>query len=176
MSAGISKNHVEESISLAHVYAIAGKARMIIEKPNFDYGVDGRFASVVKYKNKLIQDGVTLPFQLKATKTIKDTDPNSDSVPYSMKREAYDRLWQRNNNGFDLPQILLVCQLATEEKHWVSSEIHQLTLQKCCYFHKFLNMPEAPSTLTIFLERKNLLTPDSLIELLDSVKNKTYSK
>lgn len=171
----ISDTHIEESISLAHVYAIAGKAGMTIETSNFDYGADGRFGTVVRYGTQLAPGGPTLPFQLKACMNIREIAGGKFS--YDMKIDAYNKLRLRNINDFEYPQILLVCSLSTDKEMWVKNDYDQMVLQKCCYFHKFLNMPEVSSTSTtvVHLEKKNLLTPDSLKKLLESVKDKSYA-
>ncbi|MBX9722621.1 MAG: DUF4365 domain-containing protein, partial [Candidatus Obscuribacterales bacterium] len=116
MTNGISENHKEESISLAHVYAIAGKAGMVVHHSNFDYGVDGTFGRVQEYKKQIIEDGYTLPFQLKACINIKEK--NSSEVTYVMKGSAYERLRIRNDElNKERPQLLLVCDLHNDNAH-----------------------------------------------------------
>jgi hypothetical protein len=50
--------HIQESLCRAHIQALAGMAGVIYEPTSsFDYGVDGRFQSVVMRGNRRISSG-----------------------------------------------------------------------------------------------------------------------
>lgn len=170
----ISPQHVEESISRAHVIAIAAIAGMVIDRPDLDYGSDGTFKTVLRFNGDLQVDGNALEYQLKASINIRDL--NETEISYSMDSTAYNKIVARNNHPFCQPIVLIICQLAEKREHWVSTDLSQLSLKNCCFYHKMLDMELTTnvSSIAVHVPKANLLTAESLKELMDSVRNRTY--
>ena len=64
----ITEQHTEESLCLAHIYALAGVAGVNYGiRKGYDYGVDGQFNEVITRGTRRVDSGFPLDFQAKAT-------------------------------------------------------------------------------------------------------------
>src|SRR6185312_5629562 len=89
----ITLQHTQESLCLAHIYALAGVAGLnwAIRKV-YDYGVDGQFNMVVERNGRRGDSGFPLDFQGKAT--IK-WELQHGSIVYDVEAKTYNDLASR---------------------------------------------------------------------------------
>lgn len=159
----ITVQHTQESLCLAHIYALAGVAGVNYAiRHVFDYGVDGQFASVLSRGGRLITTGHPLDFQAKATINWELTD---GKIVYDLEAKTYDDMVGRDTSETTLLLILLC--LPKSRTEWHEATEMATTIRHCCYWHILRGDPcGSTSTKRVFIPATNLLTPDSLKDLL----------
>lgn len=168
----ITDNHRKETLSIAYVQSLAGKAGLIIEcgKGSFDYGVDGRFSLVKIYENsdERFESGLPLLFQLKSSSNYA---MKQDFVSFTMKTNAYNKIIERNNS-ISQKLILIAFCMPKNEDEWLDVTEERLVIKNACYWYEILDKDKKPedSTIALKIPRTNLFTPAKLKELMDKVQ------
>jgi hypothetical protein len=86
----ITLQHTEECLSLAYVHALTGNAGVSLAAHRIhDYGIDGTFRSIKIVKNRRVESGFSVDFQLKAT---TDWEHKEDKVVYDLEVPSGMRL------------------------------------------------------------------------------------
>jgi len=173
----LSIQHIEESLSRAYVQAVAGRAGVIISRPEYDYGVDGEFNHIESRKstksiagqisgNRKFQSKVPVYFQLKAS---IDWTVDNQFVHYKLDVENYNDLVDHEQYGGYLVLILLC--LDPDSQKWLELTEEQLLMRKCCYWD-YLTGPKSNNRnkVTISIPRTQLLTPQALEDMFCRVK------
>ena len=89
----ITVQHTQESLCLAHIYAVAGMAGVDHALRNIhDYGVDGQFDPVIIRGNRRIVSGHPLAFQAKAT---INWDLVEGNIVYDLEAKTYHDMVSR---------------------------------------------------------------------------------
>jgi hypothetical protein len=156
---------VESEISYAYLHAVAGKASMSCkpgDRHDDSYGVDAE----VNYRG--ITDHpylrhVQLNIQLKAT--IKDTGTNEEYASYFLNGiKRFDKLRIKDSKTY---KILVVLFLPQNPEDWIKCSADELILKRCAYWTCLYGAEESTNDTgtTIYLPRKQLLTPVELIRL-----------
>jgi hypothetical protein len=160
----ITIQHTQESLSRAYIHAIAGSAGVncSIDRA-FDYGIDGTFRPVVVRGNRRIENGFPLDYQLKCT---VNWQYEGNDVAYNIKTKTYNDLVTRDPEGLGV--VLLLLCVPSERTQWAEFNEDFLTLRRCCYHALLTGDPEENenSTKKILIPRANVLTADSLTQLL----------
>ena len=93
----------------------------------------------------------------------------SDHVVYDIEAEAYNRLVFRRDNS-SIPCALVLCCLTKDQSTWISVGEDELVIRKCCYYHFIDGLDtKNSSSKRLHIPRKQLLTPESLTGLKDSL-------
>jgi hypothetical protein len=176
---GITKEHTQEGLSRAYVSAVAFSAGVNLElgKCEFDYGVDGYFKKVALIKKTIHNTGCNLEFQMKCSYAWRLDGSN---ISYPLKVGSYNSLVARmaeyRNDVPVTPKILiLMCLPDSDPDSWLTLDENTLALKKCCYFHTVegpVSNADKHSTKTIKIPKTNLLTPASILDLLERVKER----
>lgn len=164
----ITSQHVKEDLCLAHVSAISAIAGILLEKTDsHDYGIDGRFNSVVLRGRRRISTGFPLEFQAKST---INWELDGGHIVYDLESKTYNDLVSRSPAETAL--ILVLLCLPKDSAIWHSVTEDRTILQKCCYWHRCKGdpLPNENSTKRIRIPSKRVLTPDSLRDLLAAEK------
>lgn len=160
----ITQQHTQESLSRSYIHAIAGTAGVNLHVGReFDYGFDGTFRPVTVRGKRRIESGFPVDFQLKCTKNWKHEDTN---VAYSIETKTYNDLVTRDPDGIGAVLILLC--VPDDHLTWVEVSEDFIKMQHCCYYTVLSGAPvtDEESTKKILIARTNILTPDSLNDLL----------
>jgi hypothetical protein len=159
---------IEECLSRAYVYAVAGRAGVNLAGSIKDYGTDGTFREVERFNGKRLESGWSLDFQLKASIRCSFED---DSLVYDLEADTYRNLLHRRTNGAT-PIVLIVMALPPEADQWLCHSEDELLLRRCCYWW-VVDGPwsDNTSTVRIRIPRQQQLTPESLTVLLADVKS-----
>jgi Domain of unknown function (DUF4365) len=155
----ITREHTQEALSLAFVYALAGRAGLnLAPRTLYDYGIDGTFHPVKNVNGKLVQSAYPVDFQMKATTRWKHEGAD---VVYDLDADAHRILTDREP-GQALAILILLC-LPEDSAHWLVGCEEYLLLKNCCYWYRPPGPPTAnASTVRVRVPRANVLTPDSL--------------
>lgn len=162
----ITLPHTQESLCLAHIYALAGMAGVNYDVSyRYDYGVDGQFADVThRPDGRRVASGYPLDFQAKATVNWQLVDGR---IVYDLESKTYNDMVGRDVSETTLLLILLCLPQAATDWHEVISDGMTTTLRHCCYWHVLHGDPCVnASTKRIFIPAEQLLTPKTLQELL----------
>lgn len=160
----ITQQHAQESLSRSYIHAIAGSAGVNLHVGReFDYGFDGTFRPVTVRGKRRIETGFPVDFQLKCTKNWSHED---DNVAYSIETKTYNDLVTRDPDGIGAVLILLC--VPAEQVEWVEVSEDFIKLRHCCYYVILSGTPTKTedSTKKILIARTNVLTPQSLNDLL----------
>ena len=143
----------KEIMCLAHIYAIAGMARVAFSADIKDYGVDGTFRIIS---------------QAKAT---VDWKFDGDHVVYDLNARAYNNIAERAPEETTL--ILILLCLPSESEKWHEATADNTTLRNCCYWWVGGGeLTENSDSKTIRIPRSNLLTPPVLLDLLEQERQR----
>ena len=165
----LTEQHMKETICAAHIYAVAGMARVNLSaRLEFDYGVDGQFHAVVRRGDHLIPSGYPLDYQAKAT---VDWACNGSHIVYDLDARAYNNIATRPASATTLILVLLCLSKNGLVWHELSSD--QTVLRHCCYWHTFSDEgTENRSKQRVFIPKENLFTPQALAELLEAERQR----
>jgi hypothetical protein len=163
----ITVQHTQESLCLAHIYAVAGMAGVDHALRDIhDYGVDGQFDPVIIRGNRRIVSGHPLAFQAKATINWDLVDGN---IVYDLEAKTYDDMVSRTES--EVTMLLVLLCLPKNQAEWHTATPSATTIRNCCYWDILRGAPCGNvSSKRIFIPATNLLTPDSLKELLAAEK------
>ena len=157
---------IEELISVSYVSAIIARSGFSPNSVAKDYGVDLEVRRIGVHDKKRIDLGTFLELQLKAS---INWELEVEHVVYDLEADAYNRLIYRRDNS-STPCALVLCCLPRDESTWLDVCEDELRIKKCCYYY-FLEGTESGNSRTkrIRIPRSQLLTPDSLTSLKDSI-------
>ena len=134
-------------------------------QPVYDYGVDGQFSTVKRRPNgRRVASGYPLDFQAKAT-----TDWNliDGHIVYDLEAKTYDDMVGRDASETTL-MLILLC-LPKSQAEWHEATAEATTLRHCCYWDILHGTPcGKASTKRIRIDETNILTPETLKELLEA--------
>ncbi len=167
-----TEEHRKEDLSRAFVQAIAAKAGMTvtINGRSHDYGIDGQFHKVSIINGKFHETGINLDFQTKATTKF---NYQKDCIRYELEASTHNMLSERSRRPRATPAILIILCLPPQSDEWFSLSEKNLILKNCCYWSR-INSPKTlnSSSITISIPTSRLLSPESLIQLLDNIEIK----
>ncbi len=163
----LSKQSIEELLSISYVTAIVSKTGNTWEVVPNDFGVDLGIRRIARNNNKIVDMGVVFDCQLKST---INWNADNNFIVYDMEAEAYNRIIFRNKESV-YPCILVLFCLPKEEKDWLHNDHQNLILKHSCYFY-FIE-DEATSnkqSIRIRIPKENLFTPDIVKTLIEKHK------
>ena len=164
----LTEQHIAESLSRAYVRAIAGRAGLNLAIREYDYGVDGSFDEIVVRKNRRVESGFSLSFQLKASTQWR---LDSDRVIYNLEAKTYNDLILRRSMRAATPCILILLALPSDSGRWLICEESALRLEGACYWEYLSGSLSANrQSVRIKIPRFQRLTPESLLTLIENVK------
>jgi len=159
----ITVQHSEESLCLAHIYAVAGMAGLDhAVRDVHDYGVDGQFEEIVIHGAHRTNSGHPLAFQAKATINWELVDGN---IVYDLDATAYNNMVRRKSSAVTL-MLILLC-LPRDKSLWHAASHEGTLLRNCCYYHILRgDTVQNTSTKRVFIPTTQILTADTLNELV----------
>ena len=158
---------------MAHIYAVAGVAGVNhAYDPAHDYGVDGQFDPVIVRGNRRVVSGHPLAFQAKATTNWELIDGH---IVYDLEAKNYDDIVARHSS--EITMILILLCMPKDQADWHLATPDATMMRNCCYW-AILKGPLCGnvSTKRIHVPVANLLTPNSLKELLAAEKLRRESQ
>jgi Domain of unknown function (DUF4365) len=156
----------ELSYALLHAVAAKAKAQCKIEPRLGDArGIDAQLTSWGPFPFGAKQE-VDLKIQLKATK--QQTSETDSHISYSLSKVAqYDQLREVR---YTVPRILVVLFLPEASDSWISISPESLMLKRAAYWVSLVGAPSvSTASTTVYLPKSQLLTPESLQQLLTEV-------
>lgn len=156
----MTEQHIAEALNRAYVQAVAARAGVGISSPRPDYALDLYLHRIVKRGHRIHYTGIPLNCQLKASINwrVEGTD-----IIYDLEAKTYNDL--ADTSG---PWVLILLCLPKDTGEWLKLCEDFLQIRKCCYYWQNLEYLETQNnrTKTIRIPKGQLLTPDSLIDLL----------
>lgn len=154
---------IREKLSLAHVQAIAAQGGFTCDEPSSDYqSVDLTIGSRQWIDPSCEVADPKLDVQVKATSVDYC---RSDHFAFPLKIKNYNDLRTLKRM---CPIILIVLALPTNPEEWLAINENNLVARRCCYWVSLKGSPSTDNTssCTVHLPRSNILTPDSLKEIM----------
>lgn len=169
---GLTDEHIKELLSRAYVQAIAASCGLNLSgKSEFDYGIDGTLTSIkirkTKKNNRKVETGFKLDFQLKSSVDIEEVDKHT--LKYDLEVKNYNDLIDEE---VGTPRILILYKLPRDKKKWVEVTENCMELRGPAWWCILKGEPESENkyTKTIYIPKLQLLTSDSLNELMKKVE------
>jgi hypothetical protein len=164
ITSDMTEQHKMEALNRAYVQAIAAKAGVGISTPQPDYALDLYLHRVIKEDHRIRYIGVALNCQLKAS---TDWKIDGNEIVYNLEAKTYNVLADASG-----PWVLILLCLPKDTNDWLELCEDYMRIRKCCYYWQNLEYLETQnsSSITIRIPRGQLLTPDSLIDLLMKVQ------
>ncbi|MGO8224746.1 DUF4365 domain-containing protein [Rhizobium ruizarguesonis] len=171
----LTKNHAQESLSVAYMHAVAATARVHMTMGgSFDYGIDGSFDLIdvvdsVDRRGKVrkVHRNARCPisFQLKSSTKWKIA---GDDILWPMESNDYNKLVYEGTHI--VPIILILLCLPKSESEWADFSEDALALKKCCYFAVLRGepIPQHDTTRQIRIPRSDLLNGTKLRDMLET--------
>jgi hypothetical protein len=170
----MTENDIKELISRNFIRTVANRQGYKVGDRDLDHGVDLSVIEVTKRKTndgsiRYLDSGRQIELQLKCT-TETGVTYTDESIKYALEVKTYNDLIYRKNNA--IPLILVLFVLPSDVNKWVLCNDKMLKIQK----HAFWYIPNALDTetenisnITIEIDKKNLVTKDSIKELFDII-------
>ena len=161
----LTEQHRQEALSRAYIQAVTGKLGMSCSFANFDYGIDLTINDIVELDGHFVESGFRLDIQAKSS---VNAEVEKDFVTYKLEVKAYDTLRVETQ----VPRILVLLVLPTQESQWVDQDEERLILRKCAYWISLKG--RGPITnqarITIRIPRTNLFAVEGLRSIMEMVK------
>ena len=160
----LSKQDVQEELSLAYVHAVASRAGFSAEVVRKDRdGIDLHI-----HARDLVVDDASLTspvvaVQLKAH--MIELEPVGATFPFDVPIHNYNRLCAPRSA---IPSILVVFAMPRDESAWVECTEGALVLRRSAYWMNLKGAPPSPneSTKRVHVDRANLFNPETVRALL----------
>lgn len=164
--------YIEAELSYAYLHAVAAKAGISCkpgDRHDDGEGVDAElnFRGISSHPYlKHVQINV----QLKGT--IKEAGKHSEYWSYFIKGK--NRFEKLRTNDSVIYKILIVLFMPSDPSNWISCTPDELILKKAAYWVNLYGADPCTndSGQTVYIPKKNLITPDELLSLADSAANK----
>jgi len=174
----ISLNDTEAELSYAYLHAVASQAGFTCSYSNRledSYRIiDARVGAGVKPDPTSILEDFEIEIQLKATS--KELNNSSGKISYPFKGiKQYDKLRSEVTGG---RKFLILLQLPEDHKEWLNVSEEQLLLKGVAYWVSLRGAPKSTNetTQTIYIPTQNILTVDSLKNLMIRISKKEIIK
>ena len=159
----MDKQKREEYLSIAYLRTISASGGIL-------FSLDHEDSDSVDVNLKFHWDDVdfdsTIGIQLKATSSKSCYREDEDFVYYDLKVKNYNDL-RRNSSESKFLTLLI---LPEEENEWINQTIDELIIRRNMYWLSLYGSPETTNTSTIRIKipKVNLVTKESLLQLLRS--------
>jgi hypothetical protein len=158
----LSENDIKEELSYAYLHALASRAGFGIDRTTKDRdSIDVTLSARGWLAEESRLMSPKLDFQLKATSQIevRETD-----FAFRLPLKNYDDLRQVSM----VPRLLLVLLLPEDPGEWLQCTEDSLISKRCAHWLSLKGMPATTNetSQTVYLAKANLLTLDSLKELM----------
>lgn len=163
----LSKQDIQEELSLAYVHAVACRAGFSVEGVKKDRdGIDLHI-----HARELVVPDATLTspviaVQLKAH--MIELEEGSQAFPFDVPVGNYNRLCAARSA---IPAILVVFAMPRDESAWVECSEDALVLRRSAYWMSLRGAPLSPNDATkrVHVSRANVFNPEAVQMLLTRV-------
>lgn len=154
---------IEEMLSFSYVSAVIAQAGATWDSPKRDFGIDVSVRRIEKYDDMIIDSGVLLDCQLKATIDWSETP---DEIIYDLDAKAYNKLVIQSSR-MCYKCILIVFCLPTNKGEWLRLTEDELKLRRCCYY-TFITGERTDHTRSVRIKipKENILSPEAIKSLI----------
>ena len=157
-------NGMKEELSLAYINMIASSCGLTVGTWSQDYdGRDSTLSSSVDYYPDMY--GPKIDVQLKCSDQA--TIQREDTIAWSLESRTYDMLSRPNRSS---PALFCVLVVPSEVGYWLKLDQEGL-LARCHMYWQWGNLfspiKAGQETQTVHLPKANLLTPKSMLELME---------
>ena len=170
--------HIQEDLSKAYIQAVSARAgvNLSLGSQSHDYGVDGAFHQVAlvhrrhagREVTRRVNSGFNLEFQCKAS---RDWQEERDSIVYDLEAKTYNDLIYRSGQHRATPLVLILMCLPQNEEEWLLLTERELSLRKCCYWHRLTGQETGnDATRRIRIPKSQRLEPAIVMDLLKQVE------
>jgi hypothetical protein len=163
----MSTNDIESELSYAYLHAVAAMAGMSVQpgtRHDDNDGVDATLTYLGPTDHPYFTR-VSLAIQLKATVAATGNLPYHHSY-FLQGTKRYNKLRKKDSPN---AKFLVVLFLPDDHTQWLTCTSEQLVLKKAAYWVNLYGAEESDNEtgVTVYLPKGNVLTPDSLLKLVN---------
>jgi len=168
----ITKEHRQESLSLAYVQAVAGASGMTCSFRWLDYGVDVTLHHIIERFGILCESTLRLDLQVKSTTNALFTE---DEFKYDLDVRNYHLLREPSPNW---PRLLVVLALPDVEQDWLEVSQEALVMRRCMYWISLAGAKPTQNkrTVRIALPRTNVFSIEFLTDFANRFRSRDPEK
>ncbi|MBQ6743523.1 MAG: DUF4365 domain-containing protein [Acidaminococcaceae bacterium] len=162
---------IKEELSISYLHAVCTKEGIAFELIRHD---EDSTDAIIKRKISLTNGAEyesLIRVQLKATSSISQYSEDENTIRYKLKIKNYNDL-RRNST---VPIILALLVLPENQDEWLHWTEQTLLLKGRMYWVCFKGADESDnvSTITVTIDKKQIVNPDALLALLQSTAEET---
>lgn len=163
-------NDTESELSVAYLQAVAAKVRVSctgVTRTMDNEAIDATLHGVGAFGGPMTE--ITLHVQLKAT--VAPLTLQGGKFSYFLKGvEGYNKLRSKTSN---IPKILVVLQLPSDQTKWLEHSVDQLILRNCAYWVCLAGAVDSTNATgqTIYIPQDQVLSPDGLRQIFARLSN-----
>jgi hypothetical protein len=168
----MTSQNIESELSYAYLHTVCSKAGLRCkqgDRHDDGAGVDAEITYRGPLNHPYVRD-LQLNVQLKAT-TIQPAVTNGYFSYFLHGIKRYDKL--RANDSF-IYKILVVLFLPENSDEWLKCSTDELIMKRAAYWVNLYGAPSVETTAgtTVYIPTTRILSPESLIELVNMATNK----
>jgi hypothetical protein len=155
-------NQIQEALSRAYVYAVAGRAGFTCGTISPDFGFDLFLRSVERHGGQYWDSGPQLDIQLKST---TQAEVRETEVAYDLDVRTYNLL---RHVARDRPCVLVLLVLPEDEALWLTQSEDELVLRHCAYWMSLggADPTENEVRVRVTIPRENRFSVEGLKDLM----------
>ena len=168
----MTSQNIESELSYAYLHAVCSKAGLSCkqgDRHDDGAGVDSEIIYRGELEHPYFRE-VHLNIQLKST----TAQPAEIDGCFSYFFQGVKRYYKLRTNDSSIYKILVVLFLPDNPDEWLTCSADELVMKKAAYWVNLYGAPPVDTTsgTTIYIPKTNILTPQSLIELVNLAVNK----
>ncbi len=163
----LTDQNIEAELSYAYLHAVATRVGFSCEYRNRHLDGAGVDATITEDGRMLANDSILTSFsvdvQLKAT--YRELPEQEGRISYSLTVPHYDKL---RIEEVAAPRVLLLLRLPQDPEQWLQVSEDALVAKRCAYWVSLRGASASANdkNQTVYIPRKNLLTPRGLTNLM----------
>lgn len=166
----LTREHIQEDLSVAYISAVVAKAGYDCGNPvRHDYGVDLEINPIeVDDDGGRCTRGMPLRVQAKASHNFS---PSQDEfITFALKKKNYNKLVK--DTGIGPPYILILYCMPSEDEEWLNVSDHFTTLKHCGYWISLRGRERTNNqeTINIKIPKEHLFNESSLIQIMNNIQ------
>jgi len=161
----MSVNDLKSEFSHAYVRAIAHAAGYFVQEANRPFDGDGVDLTLLARGPGGVVRSPRLDLQLKATAAAVTEDP----FPFELDVKNFEEL---RSEILQVPRILVVVIVPTDQTNWVSATEKELTVRHCGYWKSLRGVAATTNTATVrvHVQRSSCFHVSELQAIMDRVQ------
>lgn len=169
---GLTREHIQEDLSVAYISAIAAKAGFDCGNPRrHDYGVDLQISPIIEDEcGDRIPNGIPLIVQAKASHGFSES---KDIISYDLKTRNYNMLASTRKG---LPYVLVLYCMPPSDCEWLNINDNNTILKYKGYWMSLRGAKRSKnrSTVRVEIPKTQIFDESSLTSIMTEIQERDH--